>query len=346
MEFFLNIFIDESGSFAHDVNHGKWSTVVAYVSPEIERIKTRDILHRLKKNSGYSINDEVKLGSVEEGTYLEFLEHLNKLEGVVFCSATDAGLNTLKALKFQKEKQAKEILCNKDKMIDERGKDNIELFAQQVVNLADQLYLQLHCQIYLIQDLITLGIPYFIQRKPNSLKSFRWRIDQKNSSKNYNDSYTQTDYEYAFETLCPVLLQTRSFLSPFPMLDWVDYSPLKNYMYDKSNVPSYLKEQYGLEIDMGLNIGKILQDNIKFEDSKKSVGIQIADLLASGFRRCLRNGFQDNNAVSILLGKLLIQNEKGKLPIHILGFGNKYVVDDLPEKIIKTFHKNCRRMQT
>lgn len=45
----MNIFIDESGSFAETKEEGSWNTVVAYASPEIDSRKIKRILNRLKK---------------------------------------------------------------------------------------------------------------------------------------------------------------------------------------------------------------------------------------------------------------------------------------------------------
>ena len=59
------------------------------------------------------------------------------------------------------------------------------------------------------------------------------------------------------------------------------------------------------------------------EDSKNNQGIQIADLLASGVRRCLRSEFSRNDEVSKLLGSLMISQKYREPPIALIGFEDK-----------------------
>ena len=67
-------------------------------------------------------------------------------------------------------------------------------------------------------------------------------------------------------------------------------------------------------------MGKIVRENMAFPNSKSDLAIQIADLLASGVRRCLRSGFSDNRLASTLLGSLMVSNSKDKFSIQLLGF--------------------------
>lgn len=163
--------------------------------------------------------------------------------------------------------------------------------------LAPQLYVQLHCQINLISSIVLNGILYFVQRLPKTLGRFRWRIDQKNS--------TQTEYEKAFVTLTPVILQTISLSEPLPMLEGADYSAFQRFDYSEDKRPTYLKDGYGIDVrndGPALNIGKLIREDLRFEDSKQNHGVQVADLLAAGLRRCLRTQFNDDQRAAQLLG--------------------------------------------
>jgi hypothetical protein len=194
----------------------------------------------------------------------------------------------------------------------ETGKQAIQILSDQLGSLSPQLYVQLHCQVNLIFDIVSRAILYFVQRDPRTLRKFKWRIDQKNT--------TKIDFEEAFEKITPPLLQSRSIDEPLMMLKGVDYSALAPYEYTEGEAPTYLKEATGIDITDGINIGKLVRDNLEFENSKRSEGIQIADLLASGLRRCLRNEFDRNQVAAQLLGRLMLQGQKKAPPLLLIGF--------------------------
>ena len=87
------------------------------------------------------------------------------------------------------------------------------------------------------------------------------------------------------------------------------------FRYAAGEEPTYLQEHYGLEFDdnrdTSLNIGRVLREELEFVDSRADVGVQTADLLASGLRRCLRAGFEDNESIAALLGNLMLRPGHG-----------------------------------
>lgn len=312
--FKVNIFVDESGSFVNARRTNSWNCIVAYMIPELDRRGMRRALTTLKQQSGVSAQDEVKLRDVRESDYFAFLRSLNGLNGAVFVVVTDAGLNQLAAVTEHQRIQAEKIAEHKDKMQFETARKGLEDLAEKVRMLPAQHYVQLHCQVILISLVILRGVLYFVQRCPQALGVFRWRIDQKNS--------TQTTFEETFVTVLPPILQTISLSDPLPMLEGADYSEFQRFDYPKGEAPTYLKDVYGVETrgDGGLNIGKLIRENLEFPDSKENRGVQVADLLASGLRRCLRGGFSDKCRAAILLGGLMVQGIRDEPPISLLGF--------------------------
>jgi len=287
------------------------------MTPEADRKRLREALASLKRGSGSPMTKEVKLRDVREEDYFDFLVRLNNLNGILFSVATDAGLNGIPDITKHQEEQAGKITEHKAVMKYESGQLALQSLADQVKNLAPQLYVQLHCQVNLISSLVLNGVLYFVQRFPKALGTFRWRIDQKNS--------TQTDFEKAFVTLTPPLLQTISLREPLPMLEGADYSAFSRFDYPEGETPTYLKTEYGIDIhgDTGLNIGKLIQEDLKFEDSKDNHGVQVADFLASGLRRCLRGQFSHNQRAARLLGGLMIRGKAKRPPVWLLGFGGE-----------------------
>ncbi|MGD0961665.1 MAG: hypothetical protein ABSB19_17785, partial [Methylomonas sp.] len=196
----MNIFIDESGSFVNAANPESWNSIAAYMSPESDRKRLRNVLTSLKRSVGESANDEIKLKNLSDSQYFAFLAQLGHLQGKLFAVATDAGLNQEGDVAEHQRVQAEKIIEHKDKMQYETARDGLQALSEQLINLAPQLYIQLQCQVNLIGTVISNGVLCFVQRQHKHLGRFRWRIDQKNS--------IRTEYENAFVSLTPPFLQT------------------------------------------------------------------------------------------------------------------------------------------
>ena len=333
----MNIYIDESGSFVSAKSRGSWNAVVAYAVPEVSRKGLEQAIRKVRATTMVGAK-EVKLNEIDERTYFSFLVQLGKLNGVLFCTATDAGLNTSANVVAHQASQVAKILEHIDKMKFEGGRQAVETTADMVGNLSPQLYVQLFCQIELMYDVVSRATNYFAQRLPRTLAEFRWRVDQK-------DIAQKTEFEQVFERLCPSLLQTISLSDPFMKVIGFDYSSMKQYEYAPGQMPTYLKDTYGYAMgDGALNIGKIVRGNMDFVDSKDSVGVQAADLIASGVRRCLRQSFQDNERAANLLGSLMLQAEQNKPPLRLTCFD---VHEKLPSDtswLVREMIRNARPM--
>ena len=94
------------------------------------------------------------------------------------------------------------------------------------------------------------------------------------------------------------------------MVHGFDYSHTQEYIYSPDEFPSYLNDVYGIAAATGLNARKPFYGDMRFVDSKDSLGIQVAHLIASGIRKCLRGEFCDNESVAAALGKMMVQAEK------------------------------------
>jgi len=335
----MEIMIDEAGTFAlKGAPENSWCAVAAYACPESERKKYESILSDLKRRENKNESEEIKLHQVSEISYIKFLKDLNALNGILLCTATDSGLNFESLVKKHQKAQAASMMNNIDEMKYESGKDAVKYLTSQLENLPAQLYIQLACQIRLMHSFVIRCICYFVQREPNSLRSFRWKIDQK-------EPHKKIDFEDAFEKFCPALLQTFSLQEPASKLDWCDYRPMAKYMYKKGDIPDYLVNKFPhLKDKEGFDIQKIVRKDIEFIDSKSYPGIQIIDLLASGLRRLLKQEYKNNEIVAQFLGGLMIQETHNNPPIELVTFGSEKKLDDSLAKIIRIMIKSCRPM--
>ena len=333
----MQIYIDESGSFVSAPKIGSWNVVAAVAIPESARATIEKSVKALKISSATSISNEVKLNDIPESRYLSFLESLSKTDLLLFATATDAGYNAPERIARHQKNQVEKVRENIPRMRYEGGKQGVRMLADQLETIPLQLYTQLVCQVDLLHDVVDRSINYFAQRIPGTLTEFRWRIDQKNTSK--------TTYEDAFEKIAPALLQTRSIRKPSARIEGFDYRRMATYEFQDGQTPDYLAEEYGVRVENALNIQKLIRGNLKFEDSKRSSGIQLADLLASGLRRCLRGKFQDNDLAAKALGRLTLQNKRGEHPIHLISFTEEeHHIDPDASRVVKAMEKYCRPM--
>jgi len=338
----MNIFIDESGSFVNAPNTGAFNSIAAYMSPESDRRALRGILSSLKRSVSVSVSAEIKLKNLTEQQFFEFLFQLSRLSGALFAVVTDAGLNPPSVVEEHRAEQAANIVVHIEKMRYQTAQDGLRALSDRLASLAPQLYVQLQCQVNLIEAIIRNGVLYFVQRKPRSLGVFRWRIDQKNS--------TKTAYETAFQQVLPAFLQAISLRNAVPMLIGADYSAFRRFDWSPEEKPTYLRDTYGLDIsdeELAINIGMLVQENLEFVDSQKNLGVQVADLLASGLRRCLRCEFGDNEYAARLLGSLMVQNHRGKPPIQLLGFSKtENTLNNHSARLVRIMEGSARAMLT
>lgn len=314
----MNIYIDESGSFVNSTAINSWNSVAGYVRPESDRRQVSSILRALKRSANAAATSEIKLKQVKESEYLKFLGNLGKLRGVFFAVATDAGRNHIDDVIEHQKQQCKNVVAHKDKLHHQVARDALQRLSDTLGSIAPQLYLQLHCQVILIDRIFRNATLFYVQRQPKTLAHFRWRIDQK--------SETRTEYEKAFLTLVPPILQTMSIDNPVTTLEGADYSAFSRFDYASENRPTYLRDDYGIELDDSepvTNIGLIITEDLDFVNSKESEGVQVADLLVSGLRRCLRKDFKDNARAAHLLGCLMIQDFHGNPPVKLVGFSRE-----------------------
>jgi hypothetical protein len=333
----MNIYIDESGSFVSSPTSGSWSVVAALAVPESGETKLSECLAALKAKNDCVTGNELKIHQVTEGSYAEFLMELGTLNLALFSTAFDAGLDNDDFIRGHQQNQVAEILSHLDEMLYEGGRQGLLLMAKQLEKLSPQLYAQLFCQVRLIYDVVARAINYFVQRAPDTLSAFRWRIDQKNISR--------TDFEDVFEKFSPALLQTMSITEPLRRINEFDYSRMCKYEFEEGEFPEYLQKALGDKPREGINIQKIVREDIQFLDSVVSPGIQAVDLVVSGLRRCLRMQFTNNEQTAALLGRLMVQAQYNGPPLSIITFAAKrHRLAEETAQLVRIMINNCKPM--
>ena len=332
----MYIYIDESGSFVSAPTANSWCVVVAVTVPEGSRKKLEAIVSALKRTVGVFQGREAKLNDIPENIYLRLLSDLSKLNVCLFCVATDSGLNLVDRVIQHRDIQSAEIVRHIEKMRYQEGKDATQYLADQIGNLSAQLYAQLACQVFLLEDIVRRAINFYAQRSPQTLREFRWRFDRKNTKK--------TNFEDSFEKLVPALMQTRSISEPAIRVIGFDYSHMSQYEFPDGKLPEYLEQDYGIKAENGIDIQRLVRGNIQFVDSAGSYGVQVADILASGMRRCLKGEFQCNAQIAESLGRLTVQNRVGSQSIHLVSFGPESALNHNTAKVVQVLTQHSQSM--
>lgn len=114
----------------------------------------------------------------------------------------------------------------------------------------------------------------------------------------------------------------------------------------RNEMSTYLKEHYGVEVDLSgvFDIGRLIGDDIQFVDSKGDFGVQIADLLTSGLRRCLKKEFNDNLGAATFLGRLMVNRGHRRRPLLLLSLGEEAVLDKPTERLVRMMRRQQRSM--
>jgi hypothetical protein len=276
----MNIFVDESGSFVLANRKNAFCVVAAYIIPDRQLEEMESLIAALRAESGAGA--ETKLRDLPEDKYVGLLSKLSSLDGLAFAVAVDVGLHRPQHIECHRNMQARKIRQNAPRMVYEEGRSAVIALADAMEALPLQLYTQLVCQVGLFHTILTRAPVYYVQRDPSVLAAFRWRVDRKAQS--------PTKYERAFKDVLAALLQSRSIQDPMIMLEGADYSFFHRFEYEAGGVPEYLERDYGIQIESGTNVGKLIHEDFQFVDSDLSAGVQVADLIAGGVRRLLRGG--------------------------------------------------------
>ncbi|MEJ6020740.1 DUF3800 domain-containing protein [Ramlibacter sp. PS4R-6] len=333
----MNIYVDESGTFTADAARpGSWCVVAAYVSPETDRRKIEDLMRSMRRQ--YGGGREVKISDLPEPVYLQFLRDLARLNGLLFAVAIDVGLHDRPTISAHQAGQVTKVVEHIDKMIYPEGRAGVQNLADEIAALPLQLYTQLQCQLQLFHAVLRLAPVYFVQRFPGTLSAFRWRLDRKDT--------VPTPFEQAFRHILPAILQTMSMRDPMIQLIGANYRHMARFEFPDGRPPEYLKDAYGIEVESGLDVGKIVREDFKFVDSAAISGVQIADLCASGIRRLFRNKLSESKKAAALLGANMLQTERGRRVMPLITFGREAALPPEHSDLIRILEGASRAMLT
>jgi hypothetical protein len=330
------IYVDESGTFVPATRSDSWCVVAGYVVPEVVRRHVERSLNLLKRRIGYGYQDELKLRHLSESQLRSFLGELGELEATLFISAIDLGHQDPQVVLAHQRKQVDHVRANRPNMLYEEGRAAIDDLSSRLERLPPQLYTQMVAQIDLLDQVFRMATLYYVQRLPATLGSFKWRMDEKNSAR--------PSFEQTLTHMAPALIQAKSLREPGISVEGFDYSHFdKRYRMAPEDIPPYLQEAAGRTIKSAVNLGEVMRD-LQFVRSHDVLGVQVADLLASAWRRVLRGEFEDNDGIARLLGRMTVQQQKPNPSIHLILLGEERLAEGAVYRAAAIAKQSARAM--
>lgn len=329
------IYVDESGTFVRSTIPNSWNVIAALAMPEATRRLVSELLRRLKVASSRSSAQEIKLKHVSEAQIRTFIDDLGRLNTTLYASCVDSGLQDPEAVPLHRSNQVEKIRENIPRMLYPEGRALIEDLASRVERLSDQLYTQMVAQIDLLDQVYRSATLYYAQRIPATLGNYRWRVDEKNSSR--------PAFEETMRHMAPPLLQAKSLREPTLFVREFDYSHFeRSFRFAPGEMPTYLGLPEGSP-ESASNLGKILKD-FEFVRSHDSDGVQVADLLASALRRVLRNKFEDNLHMALALGRLTVQRMKPNPSVHLISLSEEQRAHNDAAHVVRAIQRTAKPM--
>jgi hypothetical protein len=223
--------------------------------------------------------------------------------------AIDMGLHSVAGISAARDEQVRKIRSAISENMAQAVRNRLELLAQGVAGLPNQLYVQSVALTKLIDAVLRYGTLYYAQRLPKSLGNFVWRLDAKD--------VTVTAYEKLWREIVGPFLQTESLRRPLLQLEGADYSAFARYEGVAAEPPAHLRphvpsrnESFAY-VDIQSFLG-----NLAFCRSDRSTGVQAVDLLASAVCRACNGHLQVRGWKG--LGRLMPTPPRGDNSVHFI----------------------------
>lgn len=324
----MEIFIDESGSFViPDIPKTKVSSVTSLIVPSqyIDDVKSRFVALR----QSWKLGDEAKGSQLTETQVSDVIRLLRNYRVIVDIVCLDVGLHTASGVSQFKSTQAAKILENLTEVHQQSMVEHLGGLQNRLNALPNQLFLQAMVSILLVERLLENGTIYYSQILPKELARFGWSIDAKNSNSG------RTSFEELWTTLLMPFLECNYSL---PQLDEGDYSHFAPFEVEITDMTDHQKSLQSEQSIGGVDIKKLISQNLSFDNSFTSEGLQLVDIVSSAFSRAM-NGTLGTKGWRHL-GALMVQE-----PQIIVFDGNQNREPSMDSKhlaVLTSIGKSCR----
>jgi len=313
----MRIFTDEACNFVAPANgQSLFSLVLALVVPSsVENDLFQAFLRLRDRWPNNAV--EIKGSKLDEAQAAQLIELVSRYDVFVKFFAADMATHGDGIVGPFKARQADAITAHLTPEHHPPIVAQLQNLADAIRRMPDQLFLQAFLMIELVLKVIEESTLYYVQRLPEELASIAWIIDQKNK--------TITEMESTWSTVILPMSENHFARNPLATLVGADYSHFDaRYGIDPNDEEmkrhlAWTREAYGIrdaDRPPGLNAGLLLSEQRQFADSASSLGLQLADMLATILRRALNNRLQSPGWENY--GRLLLA-DKSSTPLLQLG---------------------------
>jgi hypothetical protein len=293
----MRIYVDEAGPFLPpQPPRPLFSLILSLLIPSA--IEQELFYEFLRLRDTWPNQDiEIKGSSLNESQAAQLISLVLKYDTLVQFIALDTNTHPDPLVEDFKNRQADAVTANINRENHPGPIPHLHQLGEAVREMSNQLFLQSFAIWELITRTIREGTAYYVQRQPQELGDIAWIIDRKDR--------TLTHMEETWSTLILPISERRFAEEPLIAIREEDYSYFDaRYGYNRATIDAEelrhiewlrsVSEKVPLREDEGLGINAklLLTEQQTFEDSLDSLGLQLADMLATILRRALNDQLQ------------------------------------------------------
>jgi len=327
----MHIYVDESGVFSNPQSKPNVASVVAALTvPSTHKVKLFREFSVLAEDLPTE-DGEVKGRLLDEAQVESVVSLMRKFDCIVEINAIDIGLHTEDQLtRYQTE------ICNA--VAGWATAERPEEFKRRVAEIAaalqkpkSPLFVESFLLMVLIPRILDISMNYYARRLPKELQSYHLVIDAKEKF--------VTDFERAWSIVIFPSVEHQSKQTPFQRIENGDYTYLQPYYELPPEKANRAAQELKDDPDkIAFDIERVLRD-LKFEDSKNNLGLQLADVVANASQRALNGRLQEEGYAGI--GGLMVTQTDPAFRFCLLDpDAKKYG----PVKVDSPFHKPINDM--
>lgn len=343
----MRIYIDEAGPFLPpQPPRSLFSLVLSLIIPSsIEHELFYEFLRLRDTWPNQSV--EIKGSSLNESQAGQLISLVLKYDTLVQFIALDANTHPDTLVEDFKKRQAEGVTANITREHHPEPIPHLHQLGESVRRMSNQLFLQSFATWELIIRTIREGTVYFVQRQPEELGDIAWVIDRKDQ--------TLTQMEETWSTLILPLSESAFANEPLIGILEEDYSYFDaRYGFNRATIePDELrhlqwlrsvsgKGLLGEDERLGVNAKLLLTEQRTFEDSRDSLGLQLADMLAATLRRALNDQLQYSGWKDF--GGLLVRHHNPGTGFIQLGAGAKTPMLGRARRVCKILDSRAKSM--
>jgi hypothetical protein len=273
----MHIFIDQSGNFVvSEEKKSKVSCVASLTIPD----KHMDAVARnyisLRKFWGYE--EEVKGSKLSEKQISDTIALLRPYDVLVDIVCLNIGNHSPENVDKFKSVQADKLIENLTKEHHEKLVKQLHEYRERLLKLPNQLFIQATISIQLIKRILDHSPLYYCQRIPEELGNFVWFVDAKDKNTG------KTPFEELWSTLLMPILESNYHMG---VLEGGDYSYFHKYEIESKDMTDHQRSLMSEKSIGGVDIKKLIKEQLFFEDSSTNIGLQLVDIMSSAFCRAM-----------------------------------------------------------